>query len=256
MSMINPPLTTSARELNEHMSWFHDDARSAVDNAGPFVVVVDDFYENPEKIREMALAWEFKRYAPPSPELFSQEFIAQVPKISGTWFSTAVVCLRGTKAENPFYGQRHQPETLRKTLSDVVSNDILGTSWATAGDYWNGAFHLIDENFPGGKIHHHFREGDVAPRGWSGVVYLSPGAPSWSGTSIWRKKSSGLCVASQAISDESFDARLENYEMALNVENKFNRLVLFRENVLHRPEKAFGLGRDARMTQTFFFNTP
>jgi hypothetical protein len=48
----------------------------------------------------------------------------------------------------------------------------------------------------------------------------------------------------------------DDFELALVVENRFNRLVLFREHVLHRAEKGFGSTiQDGRMSQTFFFQS-
>jgi hypothetical protein len=42
----------------------------------------------------------------------------------------------------------------------------------------------------------------------------------------------------------------------MTVENCFNRLVLFRENILHRAEPGFGDSpATGRLTQTFFFRS-
>ena len=45
------------------------------------------------------------------------------------------------------------------------------------------------------------------------------------------------------------------FELAYLAENRFNRAVLFRENVWHRLEHGFGEGTEARLTQTLFFET-
>jgi len=48
---------------------------------------------------------------------------------------------------------------------------------------------------------------------------------------------------------------MSRVKLALMAENRFNRLVLFRENVLHRAEDGFGqTAQNARLTQTFFFH--
>lgn len=101
----------------------------------------------------------------------------------------------------------------------------------------------------------HYRSGDVFPRGWSGVVYLSPDPQPWSGTSIWRHKDTNTCIASQGIRYYRGPETLDHFDLAFLVENRYNRLLLFRENILHRVETGFGTGDDARLTQTFFFQT-
>jgi hypothetical protein len=45
----------------------------------------------------------------------------------------------------------------------------------------------------------------------------------------------------------------DRFEKVFVSDNVYNRLVLFRENVLHRAEPGFGQDREARLTQTFFF---
>jgi hypothetical protein len=135
-------------------------------------------------------------------------------------------------------------------METLVGSHILPRDWESGGDYWNGAFHLRDFNHTTGFIHHHYKPGDVERRGWSGLVYLSPDAPETSGTTIWRQRQSGRCVASFG---PTFSRNTADYELAFLVENKYNRLLLFRENVLHRGEAGFGSGTQARLTQTFFF---
>jgi hypothetical protein len=100
-------------------------------------------------------------------------------------------------------------------------------------------------------IRHHYRPGDVYPRDWSGVVYLSPDPPPWSGTSIWRHKDTGTCIASPGVRYYRDPDTLDHFEL----ENRYNRLALFRENILHRVETGFGMGHTTRLTQTIFFQT-
>ena len=155
----------------------------------------------------------------------------------------------------PVNGFRHAPEGVRQELGELLGEEIAVGTWDTLGDGWNGAFHIQNARWRTGcgAIHHHFKDGDVNPRGWSGVVYLSHEAPPSSGTSIWRERSTGLCVGSFGA---TFDYDIRNFELALHLENRFNRLVLFRERVFHRAEHGFGnhIG-DSRLTQTFFFHS-
>jgi hypothetical protein len=70
--------------------------------------------------------------------------------------------------------------------------------------------------------------------------------PPWSGTSIWRHKDTGKCIASPGIRYYRSDV-LDHFQLALLVENHYNFLVLFQENVLHRVETGFGTGKGARL---------
>jgi hypothetical protein len=243
-------LVKSVDELNRRTEWFADASRPS--DKGPFLVVVDGFYSDPDYIRAEALRQPFVQYAPPLPEQVDEEDAASHSSEPPYWFSSALLRYKGKTVRKPFEGFRYAPDSLREKLSQMIAEDIPRENWDQAGDWWNGAFHLINANRKGdqGAVHHHYRNGDVAPRGWSGLVYLSPDAPRSSGTTIWRDKESGLCVATYG---SKFYYDIFRFELALLVENVFNRLVLFRENVLHRAEHGFGQGKNARLTQTFFF---
>ena len=71
-----------------------------------------------------------------------------------------------------------------------------------------------------------------------------------SGVRNWRRASTARCVATFG---EQFEQDPAQFELAYLIENRFNRAVLFRENVWHRVEHGFGRGENARLTQTFFF---
>jgi len=51
-----------------------------------------------------------------------------------------------------------------------------------------------------------------------------------------------------------FDKNIQNYTRVYEIDNIYNRLVLFRENVLHQAAAGFGTEKNnGRLTQTFFF---
>lgn len=255
---VYPPksLVASVEELNRHSEWFTDRSRPPEDSVGPYLIVVDDFYGDPFEIRRLALSQEFVQYAPPLAEYVGEEVAARYrathPELDGSWLATALKIWLGTEVLKPVRGFRYNPEALLLRMAQIVGEQIERDTWDTMGDWWNGAFHLIDAGWKSGdgSVHHHYKEFDVSPRGWSGLIYLSPDALPSSGTSIWRDKKTGLCVATYGA---TFRSNVADFDLALLVENKFNRLVLFRENVLHRAEHGFGRGKDARLTQTFFF---
>jgi hypothetical protein len=247
------PLTTSVEELNAMADWFFDPLRSEAENKRPFVIIVDDFYDEPDAVRDLALRQDFVQYSPPSIEQVGQDIANQFQELRGTWLSTALFVFMGQAVRRPIDGFAYRPMSLLDRLTDVVGERILLDTWESGGDGWNGVFHLIGDDWAVGRgnIHHHYKSGDV-DRGWSGLVYLSPDATPSAGTSIWRDRHTGGCVAAYGAKFESDE---NHFEMALLLENRYNRLVLFRESVLHRVEHGFGCGKSSRLTQTFFFRT-
>jgi hypothetical protein len=86
--------------------------------------------------------------------------------------------------------------------------------------------------------------------GWTGVLYLSPQSPKGSGTSIYVEKNTGLAYTEEPI--VRFRALSEVWK-ALQLEPKYNRLVLMDSRIFHRAELGFGFSPEtARLTQTFF----
>jgi hypothetical protein len=253
------PLFRSADELNSQENMFVDKSRRPDDNRGPYIVVCDDFYEDPMRIRRDARKKQFAVYSPPTVQIFGRKIAEEYARrhpghLQGKWYSTVVEVFMGNKAQHPFCPEKNDPPGLRERVSQVICEKIPRDTWLILGDGWNCEFHLQDADWQSGRgsIHHHYKSGDIDQRGWSGVVYLSPDAPPSAGTSIWREKKSGLCIAGFGA---KFDWDTSNFDLALLVENKFNRMVLFRENVLHRGEHGFGEGKDARLTQTLFFRS-
>lgn len=246
----------SSDQANADGVAFQSTERSAHDNRGPFVVVIDDFYEDVLSVRERALSFPFRQYHPPVPEVHGVEQAKRYRERTdvGRWSATAVVSYNGTTVEHPFHGSRYNDASVVERIEDAIHERVDADTWETMGDHWNGAFHLIERGWKNGSgnIHHHFKDGDLEGRGWSGVVYLNKQPAVRSGTSIWRHRKTGQCVADYG---PFFVRNIADFELAYFVENKLNRLVLFRENVLHRAERGFGEGMDARLTQTFFFRS-
>jgi hypothetical protein len=200
-------------------------------------------------VRDVALKQRFVQYSPPLEQQVGAATAAKYKNCARV-YSTSLFRFTGNEVNHPVRGFRYNPESLRHRLAGYLDEVLPTDTWELGGDWWNGAFHLRDDDNHTSSIHHHFKQDDVAPRGWSGVVYLTPDAPPEAGTSIWRDKRTGRCVASYGA---KFHADVDNFEMALLVENRYNRLVLFRENVLHRAERGFGHDKSARLVQTFFF---
>lgn len=101
---------------------------------------------------------------------------------------------------------------------------------------------------------------------WAAVVFLTPNAPISSGTGLYRHKETGLDRVPRNSNGE-IDQELLDYvyqdsqdwtkwELVDYVANKFNRMVTYRGDLFHSAVNYFGRDfSDARMHQTFFFNT-
>jgi hypothetical protein len=107
---------------------------------------------------------------------------------------------------------------------------------------------------------------------WAAMVYLSPSAPADGGTGFFRHKTTGLTgpptdeqARELGFADrESFErdviradmANLDQWELVGSVSPVYNRFVAFRGcEVYHAPLRGWGTtSRDGRMTHSFFFN--
>ena len=214
------------------------------------LVVVDDFYPDPDAVREQALKNPFFQYSPPDP---SQVQLSDEGAELGkpTWLSSALKTYWGNPVKHPQQGYRYNSTEVVRLIESSISQKVDMNTWDTMGDWWNGAFHIQFEDKNPRAIHHHFKAGDIEKQGWSGLVYLSKNAPKSSGTSIWVENSTGLCTANKG---PFFRKDVGNFTKILQVKNVYNRLVLFRENILHQAANGFGNTKEnGRLTQTFFF---
>jgi hypothetical protein len=214
------------------------------------VLVIDNFYEDPDAVRAFALGLEYEPYLN-YPDRFGGYYRPPAwyqPR--PFWFSSALEV-----RDNPLKGRgvRLAHEGIRGRLSEIVQSPVDEATWDTSGDGWNGAFHYkVRGSYPfaTSMIHNHVgRDSDVV-QGWSGVVYLTPGRPR-GGTSIWRSRQTGACYARDSV----YSSNYEDYEPVFLVENVYNRLLLLGASVLHFGEEGFGTRKEnARLFQTFFFN--
>jgi hypothetical protein len=202
------------------------------------VIIVDNFYEDPDAVRHYALGLEYELYKP-------------------GWYSSALEI-----RDNPLKGRgvRLAHAAIRERLSGIVKDDADLETWDSSGDGWNGAFHYkVGRGFKrhlapmlGSSIHNHVgRDEDVRPGGWSGLVYLNPKPPVSGGTTIWMNRLTGQCWTL----DSQYSRNWDDFEPVLEVENRYNRLILFYASIYHLAASGWGTTReDARMFQTFFWN--
>jgi hypothetical protein len=196
------------------------------------LIIVDDFYTHPEKVRAKALA---SAYA----NIEATDYPGYASKL------------------------RLDAPTLRQRFSELIGADINVDS---ARFTWGNFRFVTEETGARAKVH-----ADVAVD-WAGMVYLTPGAPLRAGTAFFRHRETGFegppsnrqARALGYCDAQDFDDRviqrdkadLSKWECVSTIEPCYNRLVLFRgSEIYHAP--LGGTGHDpqtARLTHIFFFN--
>ncbi|MGL5827611.1 MAG: DUF6445 family protein [Nocardioides sp.] len=196
------------------------------------VFVVDNFYSNPDAVREAALDSDFRsasRYNYPG---WQSNKALQTSALQGAFEAIIGVAIH-------------------------VDSDQL--TW--------GGFRLITEATGAlTKVH-----ADAAVD-WAGLVYLTPGAPPSAGTGFYRHKETNLYsppsdrkARAMGFSDpDEFEelvarrdmADLGKWELVDWVGPVYNRLILFRGcEFYHAPMSGIGDSPEtARLTHNFFFN--
>jgi hypothetical protein len=96
---------------------------------------------------------------------------------------------------------------------------------------------------------------------WAGVIYLTPDAPSRSGTAFYKLYDGTTCKKDMELLDnkkeiDRFSQDLTKWEEVDKVGNVFNRLILFNSNRFHMSMDYFGDTKEnGRLFQVFFFST-
>ena len=184
----------------------------------PQLYVVDDFYADPDAIRNYALGKDFT--------------------VSGN-----------------YPGLRTEPESLEQSeyLKKYIQDNIMHTPITYWGREYNTAFQYTTAE-DSTWVHHDETK-------WAGVLYLTPNPPLGSGTTLYSHAKTGIYEHFPSQFDfntSSEDAGdLSRWNKEIEVENRYNRLVIYNGMIYHRSTNAgFGTGpHDGRLFQTFFFDT-
>lgn len=182
------------------------------------IIVVDDFYYNPDKVREYALSLPFD--------------------VNGNY--------PGVRTKNQINDDTKQ--AIQDILWPIAGNV---TNWLDQdGEGYTGAFQVctvLEQTW----IH----QDDF--NNWAGVLYLSPNAPSDCGTSFYKHKDTGAFDSSEvgdALDSDGGD--YSKWEEVDKISNKYNRLILFRADQFHASTNHFGNNlHSGRLTQVFFIQT-
>lgn len=196
--------------------------------------IFDNFFEDPFKIREIALKSNFEKDS------------------NGEW--------PGFRSTSPL------------DLSLLIKNR-LETKLNLSLKLSSSDFQFIPKCYLTGICH------SDSPRKYSSICYLNPNSPKTSGTEIFLNKSLYLNIKEklEIIDNGSvnkikyynsnknlfFKIRYLNYLKKFNsnfknpiiVSNKFNRMILFDSNLIHRAQNFYGKNvYDSRLTITTFFD--
>ena len=193
----------------------------------PNLIVIDNFYENPNKIREYALSLNY-----------------QPPENHG---AVGYRCESGRKI------QEGTKELFEKLLHATIPGGNKKGSW----DYsTNGCFQWCNAKT---SIVYHSDEQQYAA-----IVYLTPNAPPNTGTSFFRHKKYKLRNSEVFSKSDWYQSDLNykephldktQWETVDSIGNVYNRLVIFNAHYIHGVTEYFGEDiNNSRLFQLFFFN--
>ena len=205
--------------------------------------IVDNFYPNPDEVRENAL----KMYFYPGRRGKKMHFPGD--RTVGTFSS-----------ENRLFLKNKLEKTIGARIIEFPAKNS------------NGAFTLglKKENEFLNWIHHDQAgkfESDLKKSGgraWACIVYLQPKALIGTGTGLFRSKKTGLVTKSDDLKIDTnagfkgeWKAGNPNWELHTYVGNVYNRCVIYPANYWHAPMNAsFGHNKDTgRLVQVGFFTT-
>ena len=185
----------------------------------PTYIVVDDFLENPDEMREMAL------------NIPEEEYINRGSV--------------GFRSKPNAYGNVYRP----------VFEKLLGIE--TNDDEWNsgGGQHGCFQWSPAktGQVVH------CDDTSWAGIIFLTPNAPPRTGTWLMRHKETGKRYSDENLNDVFIGDEphwdIHPFEKIDDIGNVYNRLILWNGRHLHTAGSYFGQSIvDSRLYQVFFFN--
>lgn len=196
------------------------------------MIIVDNFYKNPDMIRQFALSQETTETS------------------DGNY--------AGVMTHNNFLTQEHID-----TFSQLFGHGVFPSTLFT------GKFRFTKEGEIGTQDIH-FDPGDNNSC-WAGVVYLTPNVENTEGTIFWKHKRTGLEAIPRTLDGiqeygwngvddlktfldtDGVDHSL--WEKTFTVPYKYNRMVMFRPWMFHSPGPAFGdTLENSRLIQTFFWS--
>ena len=196
-------------------------------NLSSNIIVIDDFYKDPDQIRDYALSLNY-----------------QQPENHG-----AV----GYRCENGRKIQDGTKELFEKILHANIPDGNKEGEWNYST---NGCFQWCNASVP--IVYH------CDSQKYAGIIYLTPDAPPECGTSFFRHKKYKLRNSEIFSKSDWYQSDLNykephldktQWEVVDSIGNVYNRLVIFDAQYIHAVSEYFGEDiHNSRLFQLFFFN--
>ena len=191
------------------------------------VLVIDDFYDDPNNVRNIALSYDYTLTAPKH------------------WkYNTEKVLWPG-----------HITESLYKERNiDIKISKLLGKPYKSTVD--SGFFRMNVKNDSTSYIAHTDGMPVQDKINYSGIIYLTPNIENTVGTVFYKHKPTNK-IKIENLADAnniSNDYKKDVWEVDNIIEFKYNRLVLLNQALFHGYGTMFGSTKeDCRLTQIFSF---
>ena len=214
------------------------------------IYIVDDFYPNPDVIRERALELDY--IDGQTKTSFSKDVTYVVRRHTGER------CLNPSWNNMIYLRNRYKSILDRKIISyrNNTSNGAFNLGYTKKHSYnWIHGDHTKDVGAPG------------ATNFWAAVIYLTPNPPKNSGTVLMEHIKSGArrqyendrLIKGPSFYGNIFDSKqiTNEWKPHLIVENKYNRCVIYDAYNFHAPTNgAFGHDKKTgRLAQIGFWET-
>lgn len=200
------------------------------------VTVLDNFYENPELVRDWALSQE---YFPGPDGDWPGERTKAIQELNRSFFTQFCSKVLGLYFDLDQTRISYEFLTMFQKIDNYSEdpNSSYNTGWIHADKCL-----------------------------FSGVIYLNPNSDENTGTSVYQLKDGAdrnlnqpqkhLLYGGKNVSEREYsDAISKNndkFEETIRVENKFNRMILFEGNQYHGVPSLYSASGEPRLTQVFF----
>tara|TARA_B110000967_G_C18900207_1_gene574268 strand:- start:5824 stop:6402 length:579 start_codon:yes stop_codon:yes gene_type:complete len=184
-------------------------------------LVVDNFIQNPNEMREFGLSIDFNEYNPNN-----------YPGIRSNPYEQKHILAVITNLLKPFYTNViYNPGVNSGQFQVTTINDM---SWVHVDDTKGDAPEWLYEQY----------------HCITCVLYLTPNAPEEAGTSFFINENEKPIKNSLGYIDDN----PPKYKKIETIANKFNRILLFDSTLYHSSDCYFGTNKyDGRLTTTYFF---
>lgn len=188
------------------------------------LIIIDDFYDDPDSIRELALSYEYAQ------DGFSE----------------------GYKFGNAPWAGKMSVNTHNPRWIDAKVSRILGKNLCQMRNMDSGKFRLSPEGTVSKNVCH---VDSIQKNYYAGVLYLNKDIVQ-PGTIFYTHKDTGMDRAidsTQVINllKHKDDQNLNKWDINMVSYVTYNRLIVYPANKFHSPGPSFGTGNDSRLVQIF-----